>query len=119
VFKLRRAKYGPWGAYHGYWVEDLGQIEPGFGGEAALRTLARGLHARQMKLLLDIVLNHAAPDGTLVKTKPDWFHHRGGIQVARALGRPAARRGEAHAAGLLARVLGRSESREAGCVSRR
>ena len=80
MFKLRRARYGPWGAYHGYWVEDLREIEPGFGGEPALRTLASGLHARKLKLVLDIVLNHAAPDGTLVKTKPEWFHHHGGIE---------------------------------------
>jgi glycosidase len=76
---MRKAKYGPWGGYHGYWVEDLRQIEPAFGGEAALSGFASALHRRGMKLLLDLVLNHAAPDGRLVKEKPQWFHRRGGI----------------------------------------
>lgn len=76
---MRKAKYGPHGAFHGYWVEDLEAIEPAFGGEAALQALARALHARGMKLVLDMVLNHAAPDGKLVKEKPRWFHGQGGI----------------------------------------
>lgn len=32
-----------------------------------------------MKLILDLVLNHAAPDGRLVKERPHWFHKKGGI----------------------------------------
>jgi glycosidase len=76
---MRKEKYGPHGAFHGYWVEDLEAIEPAFGGEPALRAFAKALHGRGMKLLLDVVLNHAAPDGKLVKRKPEWFHQQGGI----------------------------------------
>lgn len=76
---MRKEKYGPHGAFHGYWVEDLNAVEPAFGGDDWLRAFASNLHRRKMKLLLDVVLNHAAPDGKLVKSKPEWFHGKGGI----------------------------------------
>lgn len=80
VFAMRTAKYGEHGAFHGYWVERLDRVEPRFGGEPALRALAEDLRARGMKLVLDVVLNHAAPDGELVRARPEWFHRQGGIQ---------------------------------------
>ena len=45
-------------AYHGYWAQDLTQLNPHFGSIADLRRLSRALHARGMKVVLDIVTNH-------------------------------------------------------------
>ena len=74
VFDTRTDKFFEWGAFHGYWVEDLGAIEPRFGTAAQLRQLADELHARDMRLLLDVVYNHVAMDGQLLRDRPGWFH---------------------------------------------
>lgn len=79
VFAMRPDKYGPYGAFHGYWTWDLAQVEPRFGDEALLAKLSDALHARGMRLVLDLVLNHVGPDAPLVKQKPAWFHKAGGI----------------------------------------
>jgi glycosidase len=44
--------------YHGYWAQDLTQVNPHFGSVAKLRELSDQVHARNMKLVLDIVTNH-------------------------------------------------------------
>ncbi len=52
-----RAQYG---GYHGYWAQDFTRVDPHFGDLAAYRALADGLHARGMRLVQDIVVNHTA-----------------------------------------------------------
>lgn len=74
VWKMRTEKFFEHGAFHGYWVQDPGQVEPRFGDEATLRRLADALHARQMKLVLDMVYNHVSFDSPLKSEHPDWFH---------------------------------------------
>lgn len=74
VFRMRTAPFFGHGAFHGYWVEDLSAVEPRFGDEATLRRLSDEVHRRGMKLLLDVVYNHVAPEGELTRTHPDWFH---------------------------------------------
>ena len=65
---------------HKYDTTDFFHIDPMFGGEAALQRLIEALHARQMTLTLDAVLNHvsnlhpwflAAQAGD--PDKQDWF----------------------------------------------
>lgn len=79
VFAMRTEKFHGHGAYHGYWTTDFGKVEPRFGDEKLLKDLSDALHARGMKLMLDIVLNHVAPDAPLTKEKPEWFHGKGAI----------------------------------------
>ncbi len=45
-------------SYHGYWQQDLTEVNPHFGDLPALRSLAAALHDRGMKIVLDIVTNH-------------------------------------------------------------
>ncbi|MRG96705.1 alpha-amylase family glycosyl hydrolase [Polyangium spumosum] len=45
-------------AYHGYWAQDLTQPAPQFGDLEALQSLVKAAHARNMKVILDIVTNH-------------------------------------------------------------
>ncbi len=80
IFKMRTEKFYGYGAFHGYWVEDLHQMEPRFGDEAILRRLSDELHRRGMKLMLDIVLNHVGPETRLVSEKPHWFHRKGALE---------------------------------------
>jgi glycosidase len=45
-------------SYHGYWAQDLTQVNPHFGDLSDLRALTAEAHKRGMKVLLDIVTNH-------------------------------------------------------------
>ena len=44
--------------YHGYWSQDLSQVNPHFGDLAALRSMVRAAHDKKMLVILDIVTNH-------------------------------------------------------------
>ena len=79
VWATRDERVGPWGAFHGYWQEDPGAVEPRFGTEAELVELSEALRARGMGLILDVVTNHVAQGAPLVAEKPDWFHTNGDI----------------------------------------
>ena len=46
-------------AYHGYWADDFTRLDPRFGTEAELEALVRACHARGIRVVLDVVYNHA------------------------------------------------------------
>lgn len=64
--------------YHGYWadfaVPDDGEVSPTLGSLEELQGLADDLHARGMRLVLDMIVNHAGPGARVVATNPEWFH---------------------------------------------
>ncbi len=80
VFAMRQTKFIEWGAYHGYWTFRPDKLEPRFGTEKEFSALADDLHARGMRLYLDVVLNHLGHDAPLAKEHPKWFHHQGPIK---------------------------------------
>ena len=45
-------------SYHGYWAQDLTQLNPHFGDISDLRRLTAKAHDMGMKIVLDIVANH-------------------------------------------------------------
>lgn len=45
-------------AYHGYWGVNLDRLNPHFGDLATLRKLVKEAHARDIKVILDLVTNH-------------------------------------------------------------
>ena len=46
-------------AYHGYWALDFTRIDPNYGDEESLKTLVDEAHKRGMRIILDVVMNHA------------------------------------------------------------
>ncbi len=44
--------------YHGYWAQDLTDVNPHFGSLETLQELVRQAHRRDMKVIIDIVANH-------------------------------------------------------------
>jgi len=68
------AGFPDWG-YHGYWADDFYALDPRFGSEEDLATLVAAAHERGMKVLLDVVYNHAGY-GSQYTTNPrtrDWL----------------------------------------------
>lgn len=80
VFAMRTEPFHGYGAFHGYWTYALDRLEPRFGAISTLRELRDALHARGMRLVLDLVLNHVGPDAPLTREHPEWFHHQGGLE---------------------------------------
>lgn len=60
------AGFPDWG-YHGYWADDFYSLDPRFGSEAELEALVDDAHSRGMKVLLDVVYNHAGYDSNYLK----------------------------------------------------
>jgi glycosidase len=63
-------------SYHGYGATDLYAVDEHYGSLDDLKQLARALHTRGMKLVLDTVPNHVGPHHPWVNDEPapDWFH---------------------------------------------
>jgi alpha-amylase len=71
--------------YHGYWA-DLADpheraIDSHLGTDAELDRLIAALHARDMKLIVDMVVNHPARNARIVEQHPDWFHPQEGCEA--------------------------------------
>ncbi len=46
--------------YHGYWITDFTQIDPHLGTNDDLKAFVAAAHARNMKVIFDIITNHTA-----------------------------------------------------------
>ena len=55
------AGFPDWG-YHGYWADDFTKVDPRFGTEEDLKALVDDCHKKGIKVLLDVVYNHAGYD---------------------------------------------------------
>ena len=66
----------PHESYHGYAVTDHYKIDPRFGSNADYVALVEKCHARGMKVIMDVVLNHVGNEHWFIKDMPsrDWVH---------------------------------------------
>jgi glycosidase len=62
-------------AYHGYWPVRARQVEPRFGGDAALRAFVAEAHKRGIRVLLDLINNQVHKDHEYVAANPTWFRN--------------------------------------------
>ncbi|MDV6373770.1 alpha-amylase family glycosyl hydrolase [Deinococcus arenicola] len=64
----------PFAGYHGYWAEDFFKTDPHLGSLDEYKSLVDTAHKNGLKVIQDVVVNHAGYDSMLTKTHPDWFH---------------------------------------------
>jgi len=62
--------------YHGYWIKDFYQTNTYFGSIEEFKTLVEEAHKRDIKVILDFVVNHVGPkhDWLNDPAKNNWFH---------------------------------------------
>lgn len=62
--------------YHGYWIKDFYKTNEYFGSMDEFKTLVKEAHKRDIKVILDFVVNHVGPNHEWLNdpTKKDWFH---------------------------------------------
>ncbi|MCH4888281.1 hypothetical protein EZV73_11890 [Acidaminobacter sp. JC074] len=67
--------------YHGYWTEDFEAVDPHLGDMATLKKLVDEAHSRDIKVILDYVVNHTGYNHPWLEDpeKKDWFHGKGTI----------------------------------------
>lgn len=58
-------------AYHGYWAKDWTAIDPNFGTSKDLENLVKKAHAKGIRILLDVVLNHTGPETEIDPVWPE------------------------------------------------
>ena len=60
-------------AYHGYWPVAARNVEPRFGGNAALTAFVEAAHARGIRVLLDLINNQVHEQHEYFVEHPEWF----------------------------------------------
>ena len=65
-----------------YNIADYNAVDPQYGSEADLREFVTAAHQLKLKVMLDIIYYHTAPDGVMMGD-PDSIVHTGGGKIAR------------------------------------
>jgi len=58
-----------------YAITDLRAVNDAYGTIESFITLIQEIHARNMKVVLDVVYNHVAPDSTIAAEFPEWLKY--------------------------------------------
>ena len=78
LYKGVPQKVGDNCGFPGYWAAFSDPYEfaldPRFGTPEEFDEILTSAHSRDIKVILDMVVNHAGYDAPLVKQRPDWFH---------------------------------------------
>ncbi len=69
-----------------YAVFDYYQIDENYGTMTDFDRLVEAVHQRDMKIMMDIVINHTAKDSVLTEKHPDWFYHKPNGEFANRVG---------------------------------
>lgn len=64
------------GSYHGYAITDYYRVDRRFGTNEDFKKLADNIHAKGMKLVMDMIFNHCGSENHLFRDMPsrDWFN---------------------------------------------
>lgn len=66
----------PHSSYHGYAITDFYKVDARFGTNENFKALTKKAHDKGMKMVMDMVFNHAGSEAWFVKDLPqkDWIH---------------------------------------------
>lgn len=67
--------------YHGYWIDDFYEIDPHLGDMEDMKDLVKEAHKRDIKVILDYVVNHTGYDSPWLKDEKymGWFNEKRNI----------------------------------------
>jgi neopullulanase len=67
------------GSYHGYSITDFYKVDPRLGSNEEFRNLTKAIHAKGMKMVMDMVFNHCGSSHWWIKDPPakDWINNNG------------------------------------------
>ncbi|MBN2412747.1 hypothetical protein JXQ31_13750 [candidate division KSB1 bacterium] len=93
VFNNSENGFVGWWSYHGYSPVDFFSVDEHFGSLATLKRLVDLAHQRGIKIILDMILNHVAPDHPWVadsgnwenKGYKHWFHPHSGRDASTSI----------------------------------
>ncbi|MBE6287804.1 MAG: alpha-amylase [Mediterranea massiliensis] len=65
------------GSYHGYATTDYYRVDPRFGTNEEYKQLIEKAHARDIKIVMDMIFNHCGVEHPWIKDMPskDWFNY--------------------------------------------
>lgn len=69
--------YGKTYAYHGYWPLDWTAVDPNFGDEAAFAEMVDAAHKRGIRVIVDVIINHAGAPTAIDPVWPENWVRRG------------------------------------------
>lgn len=70
---------GEWGrtyAYHGYWPKDWTAVDPNLGTEADFAAMVKAAHGKGLRVIVDVIANHAGPVTPLDPRWPETWVRR-------------------------------------------
>ncbi len=93
VFDNSENDFMGWWPYHGYHPINFFKVDEHFGSLELLRELVQQAHARGLKVILDMIYNHVAPDHPWVADKTYWeeqgyslwFHPHSGTDASTSI----------------------------------
>ncbi len=65
--------------YHGYWPIKAREVDPRWGGDAALKALVKTAHAHGIRVIMDLVVQHVHQEHEYLAQHPSWFNATGCI----------------------------------------
>lgn len=66
-----------------YAIQDYRRLDPDLGTEEDFRRFIQRANERGLRVMIDVVYNHTAPDSHLAQKHPEWFLHDAGGNVSR------------------------------------
>ena len=63
--------------FHGYWASDFTTVDANLGTETDFRNFVEAAHARGIRVILDMVMNHIGPETTIDKAWPEQWVRTG------------------------------------------
>jgi len=93
VFDNSDADFVGWYPYHGYHPVDFYAVDEHFGDMEVLKELINRAHTRGIKIILDMICNHVAPDHPWVvdpvnwndQGYRNWFHPHSGVDASTSI----------------------------------